>query len=51
MTIAPALKRIADELRKLAKDAETDPVDSFHLSTLARKVDEQRHMIEEGLVG
>lgn len=45
-----ALEKIRERLSQLAKDAEHDRVDSFDLEVLARQVEAQIEMLEEGLV-
>lgn len=48
-----ALSKIADALRKLAEDAEQPDyrVDPFDLRTLARQIEAQQEMLEEGCDG
>lgn len=46
---APALRKIATELDRLADNAATEPVDPFELRVIARKVGAQAEIIERGL--
>jgi len=45
-----ALSKIRDRLKQLSEDAQHAPVDPFELGVLARQIEAQIEMLEEGLV-